>query len=164
LQSWIVNSATVAATPAPDIPSHGVLLLLCLLLQVSVLAEGQSLPLTELSELISRSLSSGSSGSAKQGTDAPAEPLSTPVGTQDAAAAAAAPPAGTQHAAAGAGTPAAASDGSGSGPTALVVRNLIQEVASRKSYGLQDGKLQHERWPHPFWPPEQAWQICVRRA
>lgn len=123
-----------------------------LLLQVSVLAEGQSLPLTELSDLISRSLSSGSSAQAKQTPHAPAEPLSTPAGTQDAAAAAAAAPAGTQDAAAAAGTsaaaagtPAAAAEGGVSGPNALVVRNLIQEVASRKSYGLQDGRYQHNR-------------------
>jgi hypothetical protein len=73
-------------------------------------------------------------------------------------------PAGTHHTSADAGTPAAASDGGASGPTALLVRNLIQEVASRKSYGLQDGEIKLQRWPYFCWPPEQARQTCIKRA
>lgn len=103
-----------------------------LLIQVSLLAEGQSLPLTELSELISKTLS-GNSSSGSQGKQA-ATPAPT-GGSPGEAAGGSGSAAGSQEA------PAAAAGGSsGAGPSALVVRNLIQEVASRKSYGLQDGE------------------------
>lgn len=79
--------------------------------QVSLLAEGQALPLTQLAQHISALLSSGGSGAA-------------------AAAGAGAEPAAAAAAAAG---------GGGGGVSPTVVRNLLQEVASRKSYGLSDG-------------------------
>lgn len=107
-------------------------------LQVSLLAEGQSLPLTELAELISKTLS-GNSSSGSQGKQA-----ATPAPAGDShgeAAGASGSAAGSQEAPAAAAAAAAAAGGSsGAGPSALVVRNLIQEVASRKSYGLQDGE------------------------
>jgi hypothetical protein len=114
-------------------------------LQVSILVEGQALPLTELSELISRTLSSGSSsGQCNKGatTPAPADPAGLSTTTQDAAAAAAAAvgEATTAAGVAAGGSAAAAGEGGAGGPSALVVRHLIQEVASRKSYGLQDGE------------------------
>lgn len=90
--------------------------------QVSLLAEGQALPLTELSDVISKTLCSSSSKNGSQGQP-------TDAGSPGVAAAAAGAADATQDAAAGEG-----------GPSVLVVRNLIQEVASRKSYGLQDGE------------------------
>lgn len=128
---------TVCTAPHMQQLKHTCVCHVVAMLQVSVLAEGSSLPLTELSELISRTLSSSSSSPpCKQAAvEAPAEP----PGTQDAAAAAAA--GSTQEAAAAAAGSTAEAGGPGGGPSALVVRNLIQEAASRKSYGLQDGEF-----------------------
>jgi hypothetical protein len=79
--------------------------------QVSLLAEGQRLPLTALSEHISKLVSSASADGAQ---------------------------------AAGAGKQQQQQQqqqpSRGAGPTPLVVRNLILEVAGRKSYALQDGE------------------------
>jgi hypothetical protein len=106
--------------------------------QVSLLTEGQQLPLTQLAELISKTLSSGIAGgsgspanNAAAAAGGPSQAAAEPGGTQDAAAAAAAAPATADG---------ASNSGGSSGPSALVVRNLIQEVACRKSYGLQSGE------------------------
>jgi hypothetical protein len=79
---------------------------------VSVLVEGQCMTLTQLAQHISSALS----GSSSSGGEA-----SAAEGQADA--------------------PAAAAGGSSEvAVTALAVRNIIQDVASRKSYGLQDGR------------------------
>eukprot|EP00879_Flechtneria_rotunda_P009576 GHRR01010022.1.p2 GENE.GHRR01010022.1~~GHRR01010022.1.p2 ORF type:complete len:424 (+),score=170.34 GHRR01010022.1:2382-3653(+) len=80
--------------------------------KVSVFVEGQAMPLTHLAQHISTAVSSSSSnGCSSSAPDAPGV-------------AAAATPSATEPAI-----------------SATVVRNLIQEVASRKSYGLQDGAM-----------------------
>jgi hypothetical protein len=133
--------------------------------QVSVLAEGSSLPLTELSELISRTLSSMSNNSssppAKQAAAAGAG--AEPHSTQDAAAAATAAGGAQEAAAAAAGSTAEAGGGAGGGgPSALVVRNLIQEAASRKSYGLQDGECALAGIAGSVWDsPKFDWGRCL---
>lgn len=83
---------------------------------MSILVEGQSQPLSHLAQQISTLLSGSIGGAAAD----------TPSNTE----------AGTSHSQA-----AAPADGAGSeGVSQLVVRNIIQDVASRKSYGLQDGE------------------------
>lgn len=92
--------------------------------QVSLLVEGASLPLAALAERISSVLSSSrrSSSPGKQ-------PLAATTGGLAAGAAVGTEAQQQQQAAA-----------PGSGPSVLVVRNLIQDVAIRKSFGLQDGE------------------------
>jgi hypothetical protein len=97
-------------------------MLLLFALQVSVLVEGQSMTLTQLAQHISSMLSGGSSS----GSGPVDGETSAAEGQADAAAAAAAAP--------------AAVGSSEVAVTALAVRNIIQDVASRKSYGLQDGE------------------------
>jgi hypothetical protein len=101
--------------------NNRIFILVCCLcaLQVSVLVEGQSMTLTQLAQHISSALGSGSSSRPADGEASAAE-------SQADAAAAAAGPAGTGS--------------SEVAVTALAVRNIIQDVASRKSYGLQDGE------------------------
>jgi hypothetical protein len=85
---------------------------------VSVLVEGQSMTLTQLAQHISSALGGGSSGRHADGEASAAESQA------DAAAAVGAAAGGSSEVAV----------------TALAVRNIIQDVASRKSYGLQDGE------------------------
>lgn len=97
----------------------------CCSLQVSILVEGQPLPLAQLAQQISSTLSTSGSGAGN-----PAADVSVTKETGTSSSQAAAEPHG---AAAGAVTSDAAS--------VLVIRNIIQDVASRRSYGLQDGEL-----------------------
>eukprot|EP00878_Enallax_costatus_P008541 GHUV01008929.1.p1 GENE.GHUV01008929.1~~GHUV01008929.1.p1 ORF type:complete len:505 (+),score=223.55 GHUV01008929.1:730-2244(+) len=95
--------------------------------QVSILVEGQSLPLSQLAQHISSTLSSNSSIAGNSATDTSMAPE---AGTSSSQAAA------DTHASA-----AVAGVGSADAVSVLVVRNIIQDVASRKGYGLQDGAL-----------------------
>jgi len=106
--------------------------------KVSVLVEGQALPLTQLAQHISCKLSSNRSNCvsstqvAENGDAGSSAEGATPAG--EAAAADAHAP-----------TTETAKGGSEGAVSALIVRNLIQDVASRKSYGLLDGAVESSK-------------------